>query len=192
MMTSHSSPCLTTATSGSITNPAGPFGLFETRDQHYWRTRGSVAYVSGSHHAKFGYDGGYYKQLETNTVSNNGLLYNYASPAATAVCLPSTNPAINPCGNLLAAQFPNDPFNFTKRPIPSSVQWSDGAVPFDEMVRYDALYAQDQWTISPKLTLNYGARYELYPAPYRDHTGAYRLDPSLPQSGNGPLPPDRD
>ncbi|HEY4008729.1 MAG TPA: TonB-dependent receptor [Acidobacteriaceae bacterium] len=45
-------------------------------------------------------------------------------------------------------------------------------------------YAQDQWTLTSKLTLNYGARYEFYPAPYKDHSGVYRLDPSLPQSAN--------
>lgn len=45
-------------------------------------------------------------------------------------------------------------------------------------------YAQDQWTVTPKLTVDYGARYEFYPAPYKDHTGVYRLDPSLPQSAN--------
>jgi hypothetical protein len=45
-------------------------------------------------------------------------------------------------------------------------------------------YAQDQWTITQKLTLNYGVRYEYYPVAYRDHTGISRLDPSLPQSAN--------
>ena len=47
-----------------------------------------------------------------------------------------------------------------------------------------AFYGQDQWTLTPKLTLNYGLRYELYPAPYRDHSGIYRLDATLPQSAN--------
>lgn len=45
-------------------------------------------------------------------------------------------------------------------------------------------YAQDQWTVTSKMTVNYGVRYELYPPPYRDHTGVYIVDPNLPQSAN--------
>jgi hypothetical protein len=56
---------------------------------------------------------------------------------------------------------------------PNSLRWSQFAA-----------YAQDQWSITPKMTLNYGVRYEFYPAPYRDHTGVYRLDPTLPQTAN--------
>src|SRR5262249_48127909 len=84
---------------------------------------------------------------------------NYVSPAATVTCVASTNPAVNPCGNLLAAQFPNDPFNFDKRPIPSTVQFNDGTVTWDEKVRYDALYAQDQWT-RKQLTSGAALRFE--------------------------------
>jgi hypothetical protein len=53
-------------------------------------------------------------------------------------------------------------------------------------LRWTALagYAQDQWSLTSKMTLNYGVRYEYYPAPYRDHQGVFRLDPSLPQSAN--------
>ena len=144
-------------TSGSINNAAG--GLFETRDQHYWRMRGSISYVSGSHHAKFGYDGGYYHQLEANAVNNSQLTFNYVAPAASAVCVNSTNPAVNPCGNLDPAQFPTDPFNLAKRPIPSTVNWNDGSTTFDETVRYDALYAQDQWTMK-RVTLSGALRFD--------------------------------
>ena len=47
-----------------------------------------------------------------------------------------------------------------------------------------AAYAQDQWTVTSRLTLDYGVRYEVYPPGYRDHTGMYILDPNLPQTAN--------
>jgi Carboxypeptidase regulatory-like domain len=68
---------------------------------------------------------------------------------------------------------------------PNALRWTEWAG-----------YAQDQWTVTPSLTVNYGVRYEYYPPPYRDHSGVYILDPTLPQSGNveiggvGPNPHD--
>ena len=56
---------------------------------------------------------------------------------------------------------------------PNALRWTE-----------DGAYAQDTWTVNPKLTLTYGIRYEVYPAPYRDHTGASVLLPQLPQSAN--------
>jgi hypothetical protein len=44
-----------------------------------------------------------------------------------------------------------------------------------------AFYAQDQWQITEKFTLNYGVRYELYPIATRDHSG---LDIFNPADGN--------
>lgn len=61
----------------------------------------------------------------------------------------------------------------TQRTNPNSLRWSEYAA-----------YAEDQWTATPKLTINYGVRYEIYPAPYRDRGGVFILDPSLPQSAN--------
>jgi hypothetical protein len=56
---------------------------------------------------------------------------------------------------------------------PNSLRWTElGA------------YAQDQWAASPKLTINFGVRYEYYPAPYTDKHGTFRLDPTLPQAAN--------
>ena len=38
--------------------------------------------------------------------------------------------------------------------------------------------------MTSKLTVNYGVRYEFYPAPYTDKHGVFRLDPTLPQTAN--------
>lgn len=41
-----------------------------------------------------------------------------------------------------------------------------------------ALYAQDQWQVTRKVTINYGLRWEWYPFPRRDHGGVSRFDPA--------------
>jgi hypothetical protein len=56
---------------------------------------------------------------------------------------------------------------------PNSLRWTElGA------------YAQDQWAVSPKLTISYGIRYEKYPAAYRDHTGISEVYVNRPQASN--------
>jgi hypothetical protein len=95
------------------------------------------------------------------TASSPTAYTGYSALADFLLGLPNSN------GNNMAIAHPYQLTN------PNSLRWTELAG-----------YAQDQWTMTPKLTLNYGIRYEMYPAPYRDHTGVYRLDPSLPQSGN--------
>jgi hypothetical protein len=56
---------------------------------------------------------------------------------------------------------------------PNALRWSE----------YGA-YAQDQWDVTPKMTLSYGIRYEYYPVAYRDHQGIFFMDPSLPLAAN--------
>ena len=51
---------------------------------------------------------------------------------------------------------------------PIAVRWSQFAA-----------YAQDTWQITPALTLSYGARYEYYTLPVRDHAGVYYYNPAV-------------
>ena len=39
-------------------------------------------------------------------------------------------------------------------------------------------YARDAWQATRKLTIDYGIRYEIYPAPRRDHWAGERYDPN--------------
>ncbi len=55
-----------------------------------------------------------------------------------------------------------------------------------------AWYAQDQWQVTRKLTVNLGVRWEYYPFPTRDWGGVSRFDPSdglvyIGGAGNTPL-----
>lgn len=53
----------------------------------------------------------------------------------------------------------------------------------DGMSIYYAGYAQDQWKVTPRLTLSYGIRYQLHPG-YHDASGNIgNFDPSVPKSG---------
>lgn len=56
---------------------------------------------------------------------------------------------------------------------PNALRWTELGV-----------YAQDQWTVTPRLTITYGVRFERYPAPYRDHTGISEVYLNRPQSSN--------
>jgi hypothetical protein len=137
-------------TSGSLNNEVG--GLSERRDLANYRTRASLSYVSGGHHAKFGYDGGHYSQDQINRVNNLQQTWNYVSPPVTANC------AVGQCGNT-SLQFPSDPLNSTRRPVPTTIDYNTGSTTLVDHVRYSALYAQDLWTLK-RVTVGAALRYD--------------------------------
>jgi hypothetical protein len=138
-------------TTGSLNNEIG--GLSERRNLANYRSRASISYVTGSHHAKFGYDGGYYSQQQTNKVNNLQQTWNYVAPAATTDCsIPGA------CGNT-SLQFPSDPNNLGRRPIPATIDYNTGSATLHDHVTYTALYAQDQWTLK-RVTLGAALRYD--------------------------------
>jgi hypothetical protein len=137
-------------TSGSLNNGIG--GGAEVRKTDNYRTRASASYITGTHNAKVGWDGGYYLQDQTNEINDLRLTYNYTQPAST--CL-----ATNACGNVLAAQFPNEVGNPFRRPRPATVNFSTGQTTVKDRVWYGSIYAQDQWTLN-RFTLSGALRYD--------------------------------
>jgi hypothetical protein len=160
--------------SGSLNSNIGAVVGAELRKNDNYRSRASIAYVSGAHHAKLGYDGGYYKQLQTNEVNDLRLTYQYVWPAASCVQTLS-------CGNT-SLQFPEDPNNLSRRPIPNTFEYNTGQGTLDDHVMYAALYAQDQWTFR-RFTLSGAIRYDHATSGY----GETCVGPDLyvPRQANG-------
>jgi hypothetical protein len=136
--------------------PSGPWsdgigGLAEQRELNDWRPRASFSYVTGTHSAKFGYDGGYFAQTRSNRTNSIRLEYRYDTPAAD--CAATLN-----CGNT-SLYYPNDPNNLARRPVPSRVKINSGPSTIDNRVAYSGFYAQDQWTLK-RLTLSGAVRYD--------------------------------
>jgi hypothetical protein len=143
--------------------PSGPWadgigGAAEQRNLDDWRPRASISYVTGSHNAKFGYDGGYFSQTRTNRTGNTRLEYRYFTPAAA--CLTTAPTAANPypCGNT-SLYYANDPFNSARRPVPDRVTVNTGPSTIDNRVGYNGFYVQDLWTLK-RFTLSGALRYD--------------------------------
>lgn len=57
-----------------------------------------------------------------------------------------------------------------------------------DMSRYFAVFAQDDWKLLPRLTLNYGIRYEMQEPWFEPLGRVSQMDPGVPNPGAGNLP----
>src|SRR5262245_25472668 len=113
-----------------------------------FQTEDNLIYVRGNHSLRFGlrWDRRQYNAFQTNAV--RGIL-NFTG-------IYTTNPA-SPAGTGIAAAD-----LLLGAPISGNISIIDGTRGFR---RHElGFYAQDDWKFSPRLTLNLGLRYELYPS----------------------------
>ena len=136
-------------TSGSV-NP----GTFLNNDTY--RSRASAAWVTGTHHAKFGYDGSFASSDSEPRYNDLRLTYNYATPAATCVAGPEPPATGTWCGLNLASA--TDPYNTSRVPVPNSVTQYIPQVIKDRLLAY-SFYAQDQFTMK-RFTFSGALRYD--------------------------------
>jgi hypothetical protein len=168
---------MTNFTSIGNSDGANPF-LF--RDNQF-TTDANLSWTKGKHATKYGFtwyhfDLNHFQPSVGSGVSNprGGFMF---QGSLTNNSASSVNTAYNALADFLLG-LPNNGTGIAVAKNeqlynPNSLRWTEIAG-----------YAQDQWSVTPKLTVNYGMRYEIYPAPYTDKQGAFRLDPTLPQTAN--------
>ena len=117
-------------------------------------------------------------QFNSGTTSLPGSVFNDANPASTAYS-DSCSPG-NPCTGIGAA-------GFLLGNISTGNAGLSLAEPAERTSRY-GFYAQDDWKVTPKLTLNLGLRYELMLPVVDAHNIRSWFNPLLPNPGAGNLP----
>jgi hypothetical protein len=76
--------------SGSI-NDQFPGGLQTMTNSDTYRSRATASYITGSHNAKIGFEGAYFKQQVRNEVNDFRQTYHYATPVTTGSLRPAVD-----------------------------------------------------------------------------------------------------
>ena len=158
-------PRFTFNTFSSLGNPnvSNPF-LF--RDNQYvanW----NVSWTKGAHSIRFGFEYSRYDINHFQPQASNGPRggFNFSGGLTSLNGGPSTT-GYNSFGDFLLG---------LPQSMGKDVQYENPATV--RMPSY-GLYVRDAWQVNRKLTIDYGIRYEKYPAPTRDHFEAERYDPN--------------
>ncbi|HVG27994.1 MAG TPA: TonB-dependent receptor, partial [Acidobacteriaceae bacterium] len=176
-------------TYASITTSAGGFNLgspyYSYRvaypDERKWQIGDTAAYLLGRHTIRFGADIVHNYDLQNNLFQSNGS-YSYASPTLFLADI------LKPGGACMARTGAGTPSLGTATApgtasCYSSLNQGFGGTIFDLATLDTAYFVQDDWKVTPRLTVNLGVRYdyEALPAPYARAVAA-----NAPQEANHP------
>ena len=174
-----------TAIAGIISNPEGSF-RDQGRNTDYWNLQDNANYTRGNHSFRFGGQLQTYKTVALNFAGVTPL-YSFSTtanpntPSLAAALFPGTistadRTRANNLRYLLAGIIGSA--TLTSNLVDIQQGFRNGA-PTRRDLRYEnwSAYGQDQWRISPTLTLNLGLRYDLY-TPLRNVDRIY-LEPRI-------------
>jgi len=176
-------PRFTFNTFSNIGNPnvSNPF-LF--RDNQYV-TNGNVSWLKGAHSIRFGFEYSKYDINHFQPQASNGPRggFNF-SGGLTSLNGGTATTGYNSWGDFLLG---------LPQVMGKDVQYMNPATV--RMPSY-GFYVRDAWQATRKLTIDIGLRYEIYPAPRRDHWAGERYDPNTDKvyrggydTGKGQLAP---
>lgn len=173
-------------TYASISTSTGGFNLgspyYSSRvaypDERKWQIGDTAAYQLGRHNIRFGVDFVHNYDLQNNLYQSNGS-YFYANVGLYLADILKPGGA---CGPQTTSTTPT----LTKTGgygCHSGLTQGFGPQVFDLATLDSAYFVQDDWKVTPTLTLNLGVRYdyESYPGPY-----ASAINPAVPQEANHP------
>ena len=166
-------------------------------DERRFQFADTLTYTTGNHTLKFGTDINRVRDIDDNlftgsgsyTYSNiNDFIVDYTNfvtngavrTAGIAAFAVSNSSLIGRCATTLTgAQLPNT--RFAGKCFTSQYAQGFGQPRFQLTTTDLAFFLQDDWRVSPRLTLNLGLRwdYEKFPEPFL-------VNPALPQTGNRP------
>jgi hypothetical protein len=157
-------PRFTFSTFSNIGNPnvSNPFSF---RDPQYVAS-GNLSVTKGAHSLRFGFEFSKYSINHFQPQANHGPRggFSFTGGATSLNGGPATQ-NFNSWADFLLGM---------PQTMGKDLQYLNPATV--RMPSY-GFYARDMWQVSRKLTLNYGFRYEFYPAPRRDHWAGERYDP---------------
>ena len=164
----NSFPCLNFGSSGysSLGHPNCNSRTLQTNNAFQFDE--SLSWVRGAHNLKFGAE---YRFMETNGIDNYR-----AAGMFTFNALETGLPGVPRSGNAIAS--------FVLGNVDVGTLKVFAYYPRNRY-QYWAWYAQDDWKVTRKLTLNYGLRYDLFFPRYEKLDNLSTFDPTIPNPGAG-------
>jgi hypothetical protein len=161
----------------------GPYGALNKN--HAWTD--TLSKMVGHHSLKFGATFNYYMKNEPGT---NGAAYYFDDLAKGAPDFPNIPDPNPPKNNPNKVWNPKGQFlqvwaNFLLGRVNT---YSQTNIPFNAQVRQKQFeaYAQDEWRVTPKLTLSYGVRYSLFMEPTYANGVLSTFDPNAYNPSKAP------